>query len=570
MSTFAQSDIGQLAYQGDASGLRDELRRRALGSLYYFAKVVMGYKDCSPHLHQEFCHDLQTTIKEQRRGYLIPRRHLKSTLAKSYGMWRLCGGGFDQLPLAVRERLNGDPRNLRIGVFGQTEKPAQKYLKDPKWILQNNEMFQWLFPELVPPNINDTKWTDAEILLPRSMSFDESTIMCFGIDQRKTGYGFDILIYDDIFDEEAAESEELAKAVKEGFDYASQLFVDPNTVEEIIFATRWLYGDADLPGYVMKRLPANMATSRSLDDIEKQAPGRTSGFRWYVRSVVETDPATGEEHSIWPERFTPEVVEAERIRLGPYKFSCLMMNNPIPSEGVNFPPELLKEYEVRNDSSGNPSLLHPLDGSPDVRLSELYRLSFHDPSSGGPSAACESALVALGMAPDCRVFVLKDWGAKVGYGQSVEQWHLLNDQFFFHDNYYEKVGAQKTIEEEIIPLRVIMGKCPYCDQHHQRLIVKPFQPPGGKDKDSRIFAFLDPVLQDKRLYLRKGMTILREQVITHPFSNLKDRLDALASGVSLLRPPTSADELRSEREAEEMAKVHSSRTFTSYEVGGYA
>jgi hypothetical protein len=326
------------------------------------------------------------------------------------------------------------------------------------------------------------------------------------------------------------------------------------------------------PGEItpLEQLAQPTQPTQALDEAEKRTKGRSSGFTWVVRSVIELDPLTGEETSIWPERFTPEVVEAERIRLGPYKFSCLMMNSPIPTEGVDWRPEMLQTYEVRKDASGQPALIHPLDGSPDIRLDALYRLSFHDPSSGGPGATCESALVGLGMAPDCRVFVLKDWGAKVGYAQSVERWHRLNDQFFFHDNYYEKVGAQKTIEEDLIPLRALLPKCPFCDKKHNRLIVKPFAPPGGKDKDSRIKAFLDPTIQDKRLYLRRGMDLLKTQITTFPISNLKDRLDALASGVSLLRPPSSEDELKAEEEAEEAAKTHSSRTFTSYEVGGYA
>lgn len=562
MSPLLQTEIGSLAYDGNAEGLRDELRSRALNSLYYFAKVVIGYKDCSPKLHQEFCQKIQTTIDRQRRGFLMPRRHLKSTIAKAYGLWRLCGGGLDLHPI-------DDPRNLRIGVFSQSEKPAQKYLKDPKWHLQNNQMLKWLFPEIIPPDVNKTKWTDAEILLPRSRSFDESTIMCFGIDQKKTGYGFDIIIYDDIFDEEAAESEELAKNVQEGFDYCSQLFNDPKTVEEVIFGTRWKYGTADVYGYIMDRLPdSSTPLGQTLDDTEKMAPGRTSGFSWYVRSVVEPNEETGEDESIWPERFTPEVIEAERKRLGSYKFSCLMMNRPIPSEGVEWGPEKLREYEVHQNASGQPVILHPLDGTPDVLLSQLYRLSFHDPSSGGPSATCEAALVGIGMASDCRVFVLKDWAANKGYGQSVEQWHVMNDQFLFHDNYYEKVGGQKTIEMDIIPLRVLLGRCAYCDKKHQRLVVKPFAP-GSKDKDGRIKALLDPTISDKRLYLRKGMDTLKIQIITFPISNLKDRLDALASGTSLLRPPTSEDDLRVEREMEELAKTHTSRTHTSYEVGGY-
>src|SRR5262245_11838208 len=48
-------ELYQVAESGDAEGLRDRLRYTALTNLYYFTKVVLGYRELSPRLHQEFC-----------------------------------------------------------------------------------------------------------------------------------------------------------------------------------------------------------------------------------------------------------------------------------------------------------------------------------------------------------------------------------------------------------------------------------------------------------------------------------------------------------------------------------
>ena len=74
------SQILEMAAEGKATELREGLRRRALGSLYYFSKVLCSYDKIVPHFHMPLCLDIQNSIDIRKRGYLWPRKHFKSTI----------------------------------------------------------------------------------------------------------------------------------------------------------------------------------------------------------------------------------------------------------------------------------------------------------------------------------------------------------------------------------------------------------------------------------------------------------------------------------------------------------
>ena len=140
----------QLASDGDARGLRRELRRKCFsqsGGLYYFTKAILGYKELVPHFHLDFCDSIQNTIQVRKRGFLRPRGTFKSTIiSKSYPLLRLAGLGSpvqseivemepDELLAFYKMYPEMDPRNLRIVIIGESDTVAQKNLKDPKWHL---------------------------------------------------------------------------------------------------------------------------------------------------------------------------------------------------------------------------------------------------------------------------------------------------------------------------------------------------------------------------------------------------------------------------------------------------
>src|SRR5438477_25159 len=82
--------IIQLGKEGRADDMRAMLRDKAYRSLYYFTKVVLGYKELTVQLHLPWCDYIQNTARTVRqRGLLQPRGHFKSTIGKGYALWRV-------------------------------------------------------------------------------------------------------------------------------------------------------------------------------------------------------------------------------------------------------------------------------------------------------------------------------------------------------------------------------------------------------------------------------------------------------------------------------------------------
>src|SRR5260221_6457547 len=142
--------ILQIAESGKAEDLWQELRTKADSSLYYFSKVVMNYRDLTDTFHLPFCVRIQDDLGFLIRGYLMQRGSFKSTIrTKAYSLWKY-----------LKNHEEG------ILIVGESDTVAKKALIDIKWHCLNNQLLRWLYPELKAIDPSNTKWTDAEILLP--------------------------------------------------------------------------------------------------------------------------------------------------------------------------------------------------------------------------------------------------------------------------------------------------------------------------------------------------------------------------------------------------------------------
>lgn len=561
-----------------AEELRARLRRSCLGpqlgSFYVFCKSIMGYKDLTESFHLPLCNHIQSTLKDLKRGYLEMRGGFKSTIVgKSYPPWRLLGGGSDAiediLELEDSDELLAwysknpdiDPRNHRILILSESQDIANKDLKDLKWKIENDQQFQWLFPEIIPESTTKTVWNAGEILLPRSRSFDESTLTALGLESAGTGFHYTIIVYDDIAGEKAAKSAPLMEAAKERIKAAPGLLVNQCTSEELFIGTRWKHGTADVPGWMLQEMP-----------FELNSQGRPVGFKWHIRAA-ETEDEEGNRVALFPERYPLEVLDAILYREKEYLYNCNYMNRPSSPEGSDFNPQMYKEFSIKESKPGCLDTLVPSDGTPEVKLKDLFRVLFYDPSSGGKTAKCEGAIAVGGMAADRRVFVFRAWGKNSGYNEAAHQAEKYNDQYLVHRRLSEDVGSQKEFETTVKlrhQLRVLNGgKCPECQVKHRNFLLELFKP-GTGDKHDRIRAYLGPTYEQGRLYIRKGETELKRQLADFPHGDMVDRLDATASMVKNLRAPLTSDEIASqEADVEAAVMERESRTHTSHQYGGY-
>lgn len=569
-----------LASQGDAASLRPILRDKAIRSLYYFAKVVMGYAQMVDHFHLPFCDHIQNSWRQQRRGYLKPRFHFKSSVAKSYCPWRLITlteeektrygeeqriaqrDGLEEEWEVLEQVLKLHSPETRIALIGESDTIAEKNLRDIKGKIERNQLLRWLFPELVPKV--GMKWAEDAIEIPRKGSYDEYSIHTFGISSRKTGLHFDLLLYDDLIGEIAASSDAEMEKAWASFQKAPGLSNDPFTVEELVFGTRWKHGTADVYGRIMKEMPADQAFTGEDGEM------RSTGFVWDIQSCWDE-----EGNPVFPERINKAILEGHRRRMGSYSFACQFENNPTPKEGSDFNPAWIKTYTISEDRK----TILPDDGTPPVALSSLVRMSFHDLSSGGLTATAENAIAGAGMDQLRRMFVLKMWSKNCSFGVALEEHHQMHDHFIFYKTHYEDVGAQKSIED-IEFQRAAQTECLMCVRagkkgvKHRKLKLTPIKPPGGKGKvmkEDRIRTFAQPVMEEGRFYIHRGMTKLRNQILHFPHSDKVDEFDAVAYLCNLLRPPLRDEDIQEERQRAEKAQAPTTpRVHTEINYGGYA
>jgi hypothetical protein len=389
------------------------------------------------------------------------------------------------------------------------------------------------------------------MLFPRETTHDEPTFTADGIGAKRTGFHYTEIVFDDPIGDKAAASEAVMESAWEWIEYSSGLLDHPATSRRVFVGTRWKHGTGDIYGKAMVQMPH---------------------IQWYLRSAIE------DERPIFPERFTLDRLSQIRHEEGDYKFNCQYMNNPTAPGGADFDPNWIQEYDVSDDGI----TIIPSDGTERITTGQLLRMSFYDPSSGGKTASCENAISFAGMPPDRRIFILDSWGANTSIGQAVEQWHNLNDRWNAYKNHYEKVGAQKAVED-MCAERKFQQECPYCKAGHVREDNKYFKnphrkiapigitPEGGKlSKEERIRMYMQKPAEEKRIYLRKGMQKLRNQFIEFPHGVIVDQLDTVAYLCHLLRSPLSQADQDSYKADEAKSKLaHSPRTNTEHSYGGY-
>jgi predicted phage terminase large subunit-like protein len=277
--------------------LRLELREKALGSLYFFAKGVLGF-DKLTNLHLEVCEFLET--EEQRKLLVLPRGHYKTTLSSiSYPLW-----------LSVR---NPD---IRILIASATSTNAQKIMSVIRAKWERCEMLRWLFPELVP-DFSKVRWNDSCAVINRKGDWPEGTYEAIGAGGTAVSRHYDFIIEDDLVNDDHLVNKEQMDKVIDWHQYKESLFISPAKGRDIVIGTRWAF--FDLISHVM--------------DTE---PGRAR----YVRSAVEGGVP------IFPEEFTLQELDRLLAVMGTYKYSCQYLNDPTQDTSRKFEEGWLKFYDT--------------------------------------------------------------------------------------------------------------------------------------------------------------------------------------------------------------------------------
>jgi hypothetical protein len=262
--------------------------------LYYLGREVLE-NDWLGALHEEISGQMMAG-DWKKALILVPRDHLKSTFCNS--------------TFVVQEILRNFDTRILIG--SETQDKASAFLRTVKNALTHQNIVD-KYGDLVGP-----KWSDSEIFVSRrrNPNIKEPTVDTCGVGGIKTGFHYDLMIFDDLVNlTNIGTPEQIQKIIN--FYKQVQPQLDPKG-RMVIIGTRW--HKKDLYGYILRELQKEFQLK-------------------IVRQVIEN------ERIIYPERFSLEYIESLKKEMGGYMFACQYMNEPRDSDKEDFREEWFKYYD---------------------------------------------------------------------------------------------------------------------------------------------------------------------------------------------------------------------------------
>lgn len=486
------SDFEQASYAattGDtgarSEAVRQSLRAQVQRSTYITAKAIIGFHDLTPHLHGEMCRWIEGPSR--RKLGLVPRDHLKTSV------WTI----------ADTVRLIAADPNTRILIGNETATNASHFLRRIQAVFERATLFRWLFPELIP-DIGRTKWSESEMLVPRTKDFPESTVEVIGVGGAVVSRHFKRIKLDDLVGKEASESVEVMKKTIDWYLYCESLLECPTDPIDT-YGTRWTHKD----------LYARIQEQE--EDID-----------FFHRRAIDDQGRT-----LWPERFPIHELLRIKRKIGAFKFSCQYQNEPFDPEHMTFDPGWLRFFELNGweiDQDAGSLLLRVVGQPKPVRITPVILV---DPAISEKSYAARSAIVCAGLSEDERIFVLEAWAERCQPLKMIEKIFEMSARWDPMCVAVEGVAYQRALKGFIEAECMRRGKW---------LNVREVRPGSREGKESRIRG-LQPYAERGRLWIRRSTcAALVEEFEAFPLGETVDALDALSYGPQVWVSPENPND----------------------------
>lgn len=315
------------------------MRLNALGSMYYFSKVVLGYTRLVGHLHGKMCRELENDRIQIVME--IPRDHFKSTVASvTAPMWwalpfteldeylmRSMGYGDEWIRWMQRAHCTSTRTLVASEVIGNARKLGSKISDHYK----SNAAFRTLFPEIIPSQY--IRWNQDSMTHVRmdGVHHGEGTYDFIGVKGALQSRHYDRVIEDDLVGEKAKDSDIVMETTLEWHRKLPGAFdsdpKDPSRLaDQLIIGNRWSH--RDLNSWVRKHESRfRFITHDAEGDCGKECT-------WGHRAGVP----------IFPEEFTMDKLGQIRATEGGYNYSCQYRNRPVAPEAVRFKSSWLRYY----------------------------------------------------------------------------------------------------------------------------------------------------------------------------------------------------------------------------------
>lgn len=460
----------QPATVSDQEELRLATRERVLASTFLFARIVLQFGDLTQRTHGPVCKVLDS--QHPRKLIVFPRDHLKTSIATIADTCR---------------RIAKNP-NIRILLGNETATNAGHFVRRIAAVFDRNEVFRWLFPELIEDPNTRRKWNEMELLVPRSEDHPESTVEAIGVGGAVVSRHYDLVKLDDLVGKEASESADVMRKTLDWYDYVESLLHHPEESEIHVIGTRWAYHDL-------------------IDKIL-----RTEKDSYHCLQASAIGP---KGDALWPERFSASTLDRIRRKIGSWKFSCQYLNSPHDPEVSSFEERWLKFATGIGDE-----VFCSTDGA-SARVSEMRKFIAVDPAISDKDQACNSAIAVVGVDHLYRKWLLKIWTKRVQPIKLIDTLFSLSVHFDVETVGFEAIAFQRA-------LRFFITQ--EMERRGQYLNVREFKT-ARISKNERIRG-LQPYFENGEIYIVNqqdhGMQQFLEEYRGFPTGSLVDALDAVS------------------------------------------
>ncbi len=510
------------------------LRANALGSLYYHIKIVLQRKKLTDTLHKPICQSLERDfIKDV---YELPRDHFKSTIcSEGLPVWWCLPVSQEDLDFFKQLGYSDEfcnwllrvhDSNVRTLLVSENSKNAAKLGSRIAWHFESNDIFRFLFPEILPTSNETWETYSLHIHRPHGIgaAHGEGTFDFLGVGGALQSRHYKKIVQDDLVGRKAIESQSVMDKTIEYHQLVPGAFesVDKDhDNDELIVGNRWSFHD--LGSYIRENEPWFQITNHS------------------ALGGCCLDHPLGTP--IFPEEFSKAKLNLRRKQFGAYGFSCQFLNNPAAPENADFREEWLNYFTEHEDSKGRRLAKHEVkDGVvvTDLMYGALKIAMMSDPNHSGNEAQgrCRHSIVVVGENEDTKDYYLLDcWAKACSYDSYIKQLFDMAAKWRLKSFGVENIAAQKYLIHHLKYRSELEGR-------NLRIVglrgeIENADGTVSRNKKWRIRNGLSPIFEEGRFWVQRRFQEFLDEYKTFPDGKYVDILDALAFLPQMLKSTLS-------------------------------
>ncbi len=486
-----------IGVQLQSTTLYDKIRERMRSDLYFTLHFIFGKTFLDAPFHANYAQFVWSESAHPQTIELAPRGGGKSTI----GMAKM----------AAKFLLNPDVRQLLVSYdLNQAVKFLDTIYDQYLMFKPPNGKEDWiarLFPD-VRRVLADSQRTKREWFF-KDLNFSgkaDPHFMAASINSGITGMHVDIEV-DDLIDENNSRSPAECERAIEWME--TSINVLEHQVRGNFHVRGTHYHLRDPYAHILENMP---------------------NFYPYIhQGLLESsnEDGTTSYSSYWESKFSVSDLMEMKQRMGSYKFSALIQQNPVQYEGAPFREEWLRYWEWEPGQERAIRLFDPSGDSKLVKLSDMTIATIYDPALPNDNSRSHTANVAVGMDADGNYVMLQPWEDRVSPAQGVRTFVAMGMQWEPDVMCCEEV----LFSELFLPMFTKAAK----DYSLAAYNIQPVKP-AGRSKPIRILA-LQAVFEEGRVYVHRKHDNFITQYLSYPHGKRWDLLDAFAYAPDVLYPP---------------------------------